>query len=73
MLHVQTRVYLNLTATVDYRLEEIAEIHAELADAIRAGDARRAERLGGSHNTKDGQALCARLTRQDALGETAPT
>jgi DNA-binding GntR family transcriptional regulator len=61
MLHVQTRLYLNLTATVDYQLDEIARIHAELADAIRAGDAPRAERLGASHNTKDGEALCARL------------
>jgi DNA-binding GntR family transcriptional regulator len=62
-LHVQTRLYLNLTATVGYQLDAIADIHAELADAIRAGDAPRAERLGGSHNTKDGQALCARLSR----------
>ena len=51
MLHVQTRLFLNLTAGADYPLREIAEIHAELADAIRAGDAARAERLGGSHNT----------------------
>ncbi len=63
LLHVQTRLYLNLTATVGYQLDEIAEIHAELADAIRAGDAQRAERLGGSHNTKDGEALC-RLLQQ---------
>ena len=65
-LHVQTRLYLNLTATVGYQLDEIAAIHAELADAIRAGDAERAERLGGTHNTKDGEALCALLTQQEA-------
>ena len=39
MLHVQTRLFLNLTASADYPLREIADIHAELADAIRAGDA----------------------------------
>jgi DNA-binding GntR family transcriptional regulator len=61
LLHAQTRLYLNLTATVDYELAEIVEIHAELAGAIRAGDAERAERLGGSHNTRDGEALCALL------------
>ena len=61
MLHVQTRLFLNLTASADYPLHEIADIHAELADAIRAGDAARAERLGGSHNTRDGEAICARL------------
>jgi len=61
MLHVQTRVYLNLLTGADYRLDEIAAIHAELADAIRTGDAGRAERLGGSHNTRDGEALVARL------------
>jgi GntR family transcriptional regulator of gluconate operon len=70
MLHVQTRLYLNLTASVDYQLDEIAQIHADLADAIRAGDAPRAERLGGSHNTKDGEALCARLA--DAEREARP-
>ncbi len=64
-LHAQTRLYLNLTATVGYQLDEIAAIHAELADAIRAGDAQRAERLGGSHNTQDGEALCALLARQE--------
>jgi DNA-binding GntR family transcriptional regulator len=61
MLHVQTRLFLNLTASAGYPLREIAEVHAELADAIRAGDAGRAERLGGSHNTRDGEAICARL------------
>ena len=63
MLHVQTRLFLNLTAGADYPLREIAELHAELADAIRAGDAARAERLGGAHNTKDGEAISARLAR----------
>jgi DNA-binding GntR family transcriptional regulator len=57
MLHVQTRLYLHLTASLHYRLEEIAELHAELASAIRAGDAARAEQLGASHNTADGEAL----------------
>ena len=57
----QTRLYLNLTATVDYALDEIAAIHAELADAIRAGDATLAEQLGASHNTADGERLVALL------------
>jgi len=61
MLHVQTRLFLNLTASNDYPLDEIAALHAELADAIRAGDAAKAEQLGGSHNTRDGEAICAKL------------
>jgi DNA-binding GntR family transcriptional regulator len=62
-LHVQTRLYLNLTAAEDhYVLDEIAALHAELADAIRAGDAARAAELGGSHNTRDGELLCAKLS-----------
>jgi len=62
-LHVQTRLYLNLTAAADhYVLDEIAALHAELAEAIRAGDAARAAELGGSHNTRDGEALCAMLS-----------
>jgi DNA-binding GntR family transcriptional regulator len=61
MLHVQTRVYLNLLDGEIYRLDEIVAVHTALADAIRAGDAERAEQLGGSHNTRDGEALCAQL------------
>ena len=61
MLHVQTRLFLNLTAATDYPLREIAELHAELADAIRAGDAARAPARGGSHNTRDGEAISRRL------------
>ena len=61
MLHTQTRLFLNLTASTDYPLDEIADIHATLADAIRAGDAARAEMLGGAHNTADGEAICARI------------
>ncbi|MDA0182592.1 GntR family transcriptional regulator [Solirubrobacter phytolaccae] len=61
-LHAQTRLYLNLTATVGYELDEIAAKHAELADAIRTGDAARAEQLGGGHNTADGERLVALLT-----------
>ncbi len=48
LLHAQTRLYLNLTATVDYELPEIERVHRALADAIRAGDADLAERLGGT-------------------------
>jgi DNA-binding GntR family transcriptional regulator len=69
-LHVQTRLYLNLLTAADYPLEQIAAIHADLADAIRSGDASRAEALGGSHNTPDGEALCARLASGGA--ERAP-
>jgi DNA-binding GntR family transcriptional regulator len=61
-LHARTRLYLNLTAAADhYVLDEIAALHAELAEAIRAGDAARAGELGGSHNTRDGEALCKTL------------
>src|SRR5690349_20931925 len=66
LLHGQTRLYLNLTSTYDYEADHIAAIHAELSDAIRAGDAERAERLGGRHNTEDGEALCARLANLPA-------
>ena len=63
LLHVQTRLYLNLTAAADhYVLNEIAALHAELAEAIRSGDAARAAELGGTHNTRDGEALCAKLS-----------
>jgi len=62
MLNVQTRLYLNLTASLDYPLDEIAALHGELADAIRSGDAERAERLAASHNTPDGEALVAWLS-----------
>jgi len=62
MLYVQTRLYLNLTASLDYPLDEIAALHGELADAIRSGDAERAERLAASHNTPDGEALVAWLS-----------
>jgi DNA-binding GntR family transcriptional regulator len=61
LLQAQTRLFLSLTAAADYPLPEIAELHAELADAIRAGDAARADRLGGAHNTQDGEAIAASL------------
>jgi len=70
MLHAQTRLYLNLTAAADYQLDEIAAKHAELAEAIRAGDADLAERLGGSHNTTDGEALVACLNSTAARRRT---
>jgi DNA-binding GntR family transcriptional regulator len=62
MLHAQTRLFLNLTAGADYPLREIAELHADLADAIRTGDTARAEQLGGSHNTADGEAISHQLS-----------
>ena len=68
LLHAQTRLYLNLLGPAEYPLDEIVRVHAELADAIRSGDADLAERLGGSHNTRDGEALCARLDAQGAAG-----
>lgn len=61
LIHVQTRLYLNLTSSVGYQLDEIALVHIELADAIRNQDTELAERLGGSHSTADGEALCAML------------
>ena len=61
MLHGRTRLYLNLTATVGYEHDEITAKHAELAEAIRAGDATVAERLGATHNTADGERLVALL------------
>jgi DNA-binding GntR family transcriptional regulator len=66
LLQAQTRLYLNLTSTVDYELPEIERVHRALADAIRAGDADRAERLGGTHSTEDGERLCRILREREA-------
>jgi DNA-binding GntR family transcriptional regulator len=65
MLHGRTRLYLNLTATVGYEHDAITATHAELADAIRAGDAALAERLGAAHNTADGEHLVALLSQEE--------
>lgn len=66
LLQAQTRLYLNLTASVDYVLPTIEKLHRELAAVIRRGDARRAEELGASHNTADGQQLCRILREAEA-------
>ncbi|WP_053227728.1 GntR family transcriptional regulator [Solirubrobacter soli] len=68
-LHAQTRLYLNLTSSFHYELDVIAQIHIDLADAIRAGDTEYAEKLGGAHNTTDGEALCARLEALSSQGQ----
>lgn len=75
LLHVQTRLYLNLLTPADYPLREIAAIHAELAATIRAGDVAQAGALGASHNTADGEALCARLrgSTAECNGNAAPS
>jgi len=65
LLQAQTRLYLNLTASVEYELPRIERLHRELADAIRAGDAALAERLGGSHSTEDGERLCRILRERE--------
>ncbi|MGW5689866.1 GntR family transcriptional regulator [Streptomyces asiaticus] len=61
VIHSQTRLYLNMTSRVGYKLSYIKRIHTELADAIRAQNVDLAERLGGSHSTEDGERLCAML------------
>jgi DNA-binding GntR family transcriptional regulator len=66
LLQGQTRLYLNLTAGHDYELVTVERVHRELADAIRAGDAVLAERLGGSHSTEDGERLCQILREREA-------
>jgi DNA-binding GntR family transcriptional regulator len=66
LLHARTRLYLNLTASVGYELPKIELLHRQLADAIRAGDAGLAERLGGVHNTEDGERLCQMLREREA-------
>jgi DNA-binding GntR family transcriptional regulator len=66
-LHAQTRLFLNLTAGVDYELIEIERLHRELGDAIRRGDGDLAERLGGKHNTDDGERLCQVLRERERL------
>lgn len=69
MLHGQTRLYLNLTSTVDYSLTYIERVHRELGDAIRHQDIDLAERLGGSHSTKDGERLCSMLRQREQGGQ----
>jgi DNA-binding GntR family transcriptional regulator len=64
MLHGRTRLYLNLTASVGYEHDAITAIHAELADAIRAGEATLAEQRGARHNTADGERLVALLAHE---------
>jgi DNA-binding GntR family transcriptional regulator len=66
LLHAQTRLYINLTASFSYELPHIKRIHRKLADAIRGGDAPLAERLGGSHSTEDGERLCRILRQQES-------
>jgi len=66
LLQARTRLYLNLTASVDYVLPTIEKLHRDLAAAIRRGDIEQAERLGGSHNTSDGEHLCKILRKQEA-------
>jgi DNA-binding GntR family transcriptional regulator len=67
LLQAQTRLYLNLTSTVEYELPEIERVHRVLADAICAGDADLAERLGGSHSTEDGERLCRLLRKREEV------
>jgi DNA-binding GntR family transcriptional regulator len=73
LLHARTRLYLNLTASVDYELPKIEQIHRRLADAIRAGDATLAERLGGSHSTEDGERLCQILRERETTKRETTT
>jgi len=65
LLQAQTRLYINLTASVEYELPRIERLHRELADAICAGDAALAERLGGSHSTEDGERICQILRERE--------
>ena len=65
LIESQTRIYLRITATLDYDLETVFDIHRDLVEAISCGDAERAESLARNHNTPDGERMVALLKQQE--------
>jgi DNA-binding GntR family transcriptional regulator len=57
----QALLFMNLTEGFHQDQQEIVEVHRTLVDAILAREVERAESLALSHNTADGEALCALL------------
>lgn len=65
LIESQTRIYLSITATLDYDLGAIIDIHRDLVEAVSRGDAKRAETLARNHNTPDGKRMVALLKQQE--------
>jgi DNA-binding GntR family transcriptional regulator len=65
LIEAQTRLFLRITATLDYGLTGILRIHQELVDAMLSGDANRAETLARDHNTADGERMVAMLQKME--------
>lgn len=66
LLEAQTKLYLRLTASMDYDPVAIHEIHRRLVHAIVEGDAELAESLAKDHNTQDGEQMVSMLKGQEA-------
>jgi DNA-binding GntR family transcriptional regulator len=68
-IEAQTRLFLRVTATLDYNLTMILQVHQDLADAIIAGDVGRAEALAREHNTSDGEKMARMLQQAEAAAQ----
>jgi DNA-binding GntR family transcriptional regulator len=66
LIEPQTRLHLRLFATLDYDMPCVLALHQELADALKVGDAPRAEGLAREHNTPDGERITAMLRSQES-------
>jgi DNA-binding GntR family transcriptional regulator len=51
------------------QLQDYVDLHVELVEAIKSGDAAEAERIASFHNTADGEALVAHLQAMEAVAE----
>jgi DNA-binding GntR family transcriptional regulator len=71
LIEAQTRLFLRITATLDYDLPHILAIHEALTEAILSGDAARAEALARDHNTPDGEKMVQVLERMEVAGTAA--
>jgi DNA-binding GntR family transcriptional regulator len=70
MIEPQTRLYMRMfaslnAATLNYDLPQILAIHRDYAEAIKAGDAARAQSLANDHNTVDGERIVALLRSRE--------
>lgn len=68
LIEAQTRLFLRITATLDYDLTDTLRIHQDLVDAILSGDAERAELLARDHNTQDGTKMVDMLKQMEEAG-----
>jgi DNA-binding GntR family transcriptional regulator len=68
LIEAQTRLFLQITSTLDYNLTNVLQTHQELMDAILSGDADRAELLARDHNTPDGAKMTNMLKQMEEAG-----